>query len=377
MARPDSDNIAKLYTDLKERRIEVSSLPVVLYVESVYGCPYCCVMCEVRETMPRPISRHLLERLEPLYPHLFMLAIHGDGEPLLGKEIDYYIGVARDNNIVLHMNTTGFFLLPDLIDKLLQVTLSIRFSVHAGTEMTYKKIMGHDLAIVKENIRRLIKRNSEIGNSNNEFWLSFIVMKENIGEIPAFMTLAHEIGIRHVRFMRLYANRYTLKGVTKPNSSFTFYHSRQYNPAVRKEFLRMLPEIRGLAQKFQVTVEAGDLFGGGCDDHSGGNDIVQKVIKKLRLGRITGDCAAPWVGGCFVRYTGDVFFCCSTPYVIGNLFKDDFLTIWNSRKTRRAREIFRKKMLMGSCGSCRTIRLEEYPAIVSEEFRKRLWNPAS
>jgi radical SAM protein with 4Fe4S-binding SPASM domain len=302
-----------------------------------------------------------------------MLAIHGDGEPLLGDDIDYYINVARENNIVLHMNSTGFFLNPDLTERFLRGSkLSIRFSIHAGSNQTYAKIMRHDFDTVKKKIKYLIDKNVEIGDTNNEFWFSYIVMKENIDEIPEFLYLANQLGIRQVRFMKLNPNRFTIRGVYRKEENFKFYHSEQFNEKIKKEFLKRLPDIKSLAKKLSISIEPGDLDFECRKTYLIDNVIIQRIFRKFWSIKPKGSCIAPWVGGCVIAQSGNVSICCASPYIIGNLFQHSFEEIWNSAKMQSVRQAFRSGKLLKSCYNCRTVRLEEYPKFVLREFKDKL-----
>jgi MoaA/NifB/PqqE/SkfB family radical SAM enzyme len=73
-----------------------------------------------------------------------VLGIHGSGEPLLA-DLDYFVEQAMRHDLVLHMNTTGALLTEKKVDLLLKARLSIRFSIHAGRAVTYRRIMGGDL----------------------------------------------------------------------------------------------------------------------------------------------------------------------------------------------------------------------------------------
>jgi radical SAM protein with 4Fe4S-binding SPASM domain len=301
------------------------------------------------------------------------LSIHGGGEPLLGEQIDYFINVARENNIMLHMNSTGFFLRPELSEKLLRwAKLSIRFSIHAGKNKTYAKIMGHDLEEVKNNIKYLIQRNSEIGNKDNEFWFSYIVMKENINEITDFLRLANELGIRQVRFMKLTPNRLTIKGVLRKEDGFKFRHCEQFNSEIKKEFIRILPQIKDLARQLNINIEPGDLEFECAKVGFIDNAIAQQVFRKIWPVDPEGFCIAPWIGGCVINQNGDVYLCCGMPCIIGNLFRQDFEEIWNSARMQGIRRRFMAGYLLKDCRGCRTVRLEEYPRIVAKEFKERL-----
>ncbi len=77
----------------------------------------------------------LLKKIEPCFKDLEVMAVHGEGEPLMG-DIKYYVEQSAYHDFVLHMNTTGFLLSRKLADLLLKTRLSIRFSIHAGRPET-------------------------------------------------------------------------------------------------------------------------------------------------------------------------------------------------------------------------------------------------
>jgi len=373
MPKEDSKNIFTLADDLKQRSPLVNSLPAAIYVESVSGCPYSCIMCDVKESKPKLISGELLRKLEPVYPHLYLMGIHGDGEPLLGNDIDYFIETASVNNIVLHMNSTGFYLTPELTQRLLKCpVLSIRFSLHAARPRTYEKIMRHDLEVVKRNIAYLVKKSLEIGAKDNEFWLSFIVMKENLDEIADFLYLAREIGIKQVRLMRLLPNRFTIRGVYDKKNDFIFNHDEQFSRRIKLEFLERLPRIRALAKTLGISIEGGDMEFECQNIPFFDTALIRKAADKFLPKRRKGFCLAPWLGGCVVKQSGQVQLCCNSGLVIGNLFKQDFAEIWNSVIMQNVRKAFCSGYLFRGCGNCRSVRLEEYPRLVYSEFKDKL-----
>jgi MoaA/NifB/PqqE/SkfB family radical SAM enzyme len=90
------------------------------------------------------MSGDLLKRIDSYFKDLDVMAVHSDGEPLLG-DIKYYVDQSVRHDFVLHMNTTGPLLSKELADFMLETRLSIRFSIHAGRPETYRKIMGAGL----------------------------------------------------------------------------------------------------------------------------------------------------------------------------------------------------------------------------------------
>ena len=164
-------NFKVLLSEFNNKEIHLKSLPACIYVETVKGCPYSCAMCPVHFSKKENISKELLEKINPYFKDLDVLALHGDGEPLLG-DIKYFVESAVKNDFVIHISSTGFFLTNELADILLKARLSMRFSIHAGKSDTYFKIMGNKFEKVLENINYLIKKDKEKG-SNSDFWFSF------------------------------------------------------------------------------------------------------------------------------------------------------------------------------------------------------------
>jgi MoaA/NifB/PqqE/SkfB family radical SAM enzyme len=97
--------------------------PPVIYLESVAGCPFSCAMCKPAATKPKKVSREIIKRIEPSFSGLEILAIHGQGEPLMA-DLDYFVTQSVNHNFVLHMDTNGLLLTDKVADLLLQTRLS-------------------------------------------------------------------------------------------------------------------------------------------------------------------------------------------------------------------------------------------------------------
>jgi len=361
-----SDSLTR-YRQLEalERRDEILDVnPAVLYVESVRGCPYSCAMCAVRGTDPHRISRDVLRRLEPYYPDLEVLAVQGSGEPLLG-DLEYFVEKAAAHDIVLHINTTGFFLTRRMAELLLAARLSVRFSIHAGRSDTYHRIMGGDFRRVLENIAYLIDL-ADRSPQEQDFWFSYLVMKENLDEIEEFLQLAHACGIRSVRFMRLRPNRRTARGVVLPERDFRFKHVEQSNRAVLSAFRQRLPRYRSLAGELGIRIESGTMDTPGRD-RSTAEWLVDGAARKIvgrrlhPLRRRRGRCVAPWIGQLIVGQDASVKLCCVMHDRLGNLRDSTLGDLWNSETARRIRRAFAEGFIPRECGFCRGFGLANYP----------------
>lgn len=356
-------NFSALLDEYKQRVPFLGSSPAVIHLESVKGCPYSCAMCHYRQTKAQKISVELLKKIEPYYNNLEVLAIHGLGEPLL-SDLDYFVEKAVKHNFVLHMNTTGFFMTHKISDLLSQARLSIRFSIHSGKPETYQKLMGHDFNRVRENISYLLNQAKDSGD-RNDFWFSYLVMKENLEEIEDFICLAHDLCIKNIRFMHLNPNWFSFRGVHM-SPDFTFKYAEQSNKIVINTFGQRLPRYQEMAAQLGVNIKYGSMP----------SRVVPAYNLKLLVNEATvfmtgkklfpffrnhGSCLAPWFGQLIIRNDGRVILCCSANCVLGNLNHKSLGEIWNSKRIQRIRETFQKGYIPRICGYCQGFSFNNYP----------------
>lgn len=362
----------KALKNYKEHNITLDSLPLVIHLESVKGCPFDCSMCHYGNTKTVDLPDSLLKKLEPYYSALEVLTIHGEGEPLVSNNLGYFVKKSNEHKFVLHMNTTGALLTDEKIEVLSKAYgLSIRFSIHAGTPETYKKIMGVDLESVLSKIKKLV--DLSVGK-NHDFWLSYIVMKENINEIEDFLKLAKKCNVKSVRFMNLYPTVETIKGVTK--REFKFKHFEQFNPNIIAQFTEDLPSYELLATELGITIEYGAInqveksYSHMLGDLT--NKVTNRLIKKRLLPIIPnkGSCVIPWYGQLSITIDGDVKICANSSYHIGNLYDNNLEEIWNVSKMKELRTAFKQGHYHKLCGYCKGFDIDNLPKNSFKEIRK-------
>jgi MoaA/NifB/PqqE/SkfB family radical SAM enzyme len=357
---PDFSNIMNEY---RHRTVRVKSGPSVIYLESVSGCPFSCAMCKPGATKPQRVSTELLKRMEPALANLEVLAIHGQGEPLMA-DLEYFINRSMKYDFVLHIDTNGLLLTDDVANLLLRTRLSIRFSIHAGRPQTYYRLMGVDLEKVKQNIRNLVQK-SKKSPRRNDFWFSFIVMKENIHEIEDFLHLAYECDIHSVRFMHLWSNNDTLKGINVRGMYFKY--SEQASRQVRNEFAEYQSRYKTIADQLGIRIEWGDALNYDYSVLRNWGELANKVSHRLTgkwffpLVPAKGHCAAPWLGQFRVNYNGNVSLCCLSSTVLGNVYHSSLSEIWHGSHMTRIRQAFFNGYYPHECGYCRGFGLNNYP----------------
>ncbi len=361
--KKDFSSQLEAFTKREER---LAFTPPVIYLESVKGCPFSCVMCRhsFDQTVPKRMPMDLLKKIEPCFKDLEVMAVHGEGEPLMG-DIKYYVEQSAYHDFVLHMNTTGFLLSRKLADLLLKTRLSIRFSIHAGRPETYTKIMGQDLSIVRKNVSYIVNKANLLGRSH-DFWFSFIVMKENIDEVEDFFFLAKDCGIKSVRFERLIPNWLSIRGVKIKDHNFKFKYFEQSNNEIRNHFFKRLPKYQELAEELGIKIEFGSIFSSSKNIyplkdifHSTTAALFSRGV--LPLFRTKGVCVAPWFGQMVINQKGNVRLCCNASFSLGNLNDSSLPEIWNSEKMQAIRRSFKEGYVPRECGYCSGFLFDDYP----------------
>jgi len=367
----ESKDFSALLSEYQQRTLHLANNPAVIHLESVKGCPYSCAMCHYRQTKPHKISKEILKKIEPYYNDLEVLTIHGLGEPLL-SDLDYFVEQALEHNLVLHMNTTAFFMTRKIADLLLRARLSIRFSIHSGKPETYRKLMAHDFNRIRENISYLLNQAKDAGD-RHDFWCSFLVMKENLEEIEDFIGMVHGWGIKNIRFMHLNPNWYSFWGV-RMSPDFTFRYLEQSNKNVINTFRQRFPRYQEIAAKLGVNVRYGSMPSRVAAAYNLKRLVNEATVfmtgeRLFPLLRSPGSCLAPWFGQLVIRDDGRVILCCSANYLLGNVNYESLEQIWNGKPMQRIRKAFQKGYIPKICGYCQGFSFDNYPR---NSFRRLL-----
>jgi MoaA/NifB/PqqE/SkfB family radical SAM enzyme len=179
-----------------------------LTVEVTTRCNLKCVMCPHGLPSGYPgqsdIDPRLLDNVLGSLDSLDYVLPTGVGEPLLApafwKIVDALGGRTSPK---LRFVTNGILLTEANVDRLMKAPIAyVQVSVDAASEHTHRRIRGNDLNRTLSGIKRLINARSEIGQTF-EVGMSFVMMRENVGELVDFVQLAKEIGADVVYFEHL------------------------------------------------------------------------------------------------------------------------------------------------------------------------------
>ncbi len=327
----------------------VEGLPRELYVEVTNRCNSRCQTCIRTFELLEPLRDLTLAEFQAIvdqFPVLDRVALHGIGEPLLNVELPAMIRYVKAQlpSAVVLFNSNAILFDEDWQRALIDAGLDeFRVSLDAATAATYARIRGTDaFDIVIENLRRFVSLHKN-ERPRLSFWLT--AMRQNLGELPALVNLAAEIGVPEVYVQRLVLIHHGLAQAEE--SLYRQLRAREENAlaeaAARAEAHGLIFRASGLTSPQESLRAPGD-----------GDKPFDPAQDK------------PW-SACFRLWTttyitanGNVLPCCISPFsttdyaglVLGNVFQTPFAQIWNGAKCVERRAALHTAQPLHPCERC-------------------------
>ena len=191
-----------------DRATRPAAPPVCLYLEVTNRCNLLCETCprtfEALEP-PADMSWELFTRIVDQLPDISRAVLHGVGEPMLVPALPRMIRYLKDRGVHVLFNTNGTLLNPRKFTELVATGLDeLRVSLDAADAATYKLVRGKDFfhRIVRD-VRLLTRYQAETGARTPAVSLWLTGLKETVQQLPAFVRLAADMGVREVHLQRL------------------------------------------------------------------------------------------------------------------------------------------------------------------------------
>ena len=295
-------------SEKREFKEILMSKPTTLILPTGSRCNMKCIFCTDRSLTTRYQYRDLsfnefLRFTEPLQ-YAKSVGLYGWGEPLVNPHyaliFDYV--TSEHYSIEVHVVTNGVLLNEKWIHRLANYEWSsVTVSVNAANRSTYQQLAGMDaFQNVIHNIRHLVQIRAANGKQNPVLILSFVTLVHNIKELPAFVDLAADLGSDAILIQ-------DFKILERGQESHSLFNS----PSLATEcYLRAKErsEERGISlMTLQPVIYSG---------HSS-SDV----------------CFDPW-DSFRVAENGDVYTCCYSRHVMGNILEQGLDEIWNGKNYR-------------------------------------------
>jgi len=310
------------YLNLFRQPLVMTNQPLFIQIEPTLNCNLKCSMCI--NPVTNRVKKHMglaefVKVLESM-PSLCKISLVGAGEPLLNPELFGMIRYAKSKKILTGFATNGMLLNEDTCRKIADTTPDwINISVDSADKEIFESIReGANFNLIIENIARLTRTSFREKAPDISIW--FVLMKDNLGELPPVIGLAKKVGIKKV-CAQMQHNWGVLSGVNAETVGI-------------KNIISVIREAKKIAAEKSVTFEY--------------VNIPDSQAKRA--------CKWPWKA-CYVTAEGFITPCClqgSNPEIInfGNILNTAFEDIWNNQSYQDFRKRLKSSAPPGICRDC-------------------------
>jgi MoaA/NifB/PqqE/SkfB family radical SAM enzyme len=317
--------------------------PVCLYLETTNRCNLLCETCpRTFEDLepPADMSWALFTRIVDQFPSIARVVLHGVGEPMMVKALPRMIRYLKQRGAYVLFNTNGTLLTEKKGRELIAAGLDeLRVSLDAAEPAAFRAVRGKDFfARIVRNVRAFTELQRREGAARPAVSLWLTGLKETVAQLPAFVHLAHEIGIGEVYLQRLV---YFPEGRGLARAASALFE--QLNGE----------EAQHIAEAASLAASLGIRF-----DASGASE------PGTSLRRQPGDqpwslCRRPWSLMYFTAH-GRAIPCCIAPFsqrgydsfTLGDATQQSLREIWNGPRYQEFRRALLSDEPPAACASC-------------------------
>jgi radical SAM protein with 4Fe4S-binding SPASM domain len=302
------------HEEFLQKKIILESRPRMLFLELTRSCNLTCPMCrpELMAGHQFDMSEKVLNALEnQLFPYIECIDLRAFGESTLDNRLFPLYKKAQTMGVKVNLYTNLVTRSAQYWREMGQYKINIAISLEAATEALYnEQRRGGTFKKFLINLEALSKARQESKHVES-IYFSVTVSAENIQELPGLVRLAAQYGIKTIR----------LNPISK-ESPGSNYPAMGLEVALHAPLDASLSEALQIAAVHQIQLEMAASL---TNEEDGGFDL----------------CVHPW-SYVVCSYDGDIIFCdhliADKRAVMGNLLKDDFLTIWNNEAYQRIRK---------------------------------------
>jgi MoaA/NifB/PqqE/SkfB family radical SAM enzyme len=317
--------------------------PVCLYLETTNRCNLLCTTCpRTFEDLEAPadMSWPLFTSIVDQFPKIARVVLHGVGEPMMVRELPRMIRYLKDRGTYVLFNTNGTLLTRrkgrELIDSGLD---ELRVSLDAAEARSFALVRGRDMFDrILRNVGAFTAMQKELGCQAPRVSLWLTGLKETVAELPAFVRLAHDMGIGEVYLQRLV---YFPEGQGLARQESALFEKLDGGEA------KLIREAEDLARALGIAFNASGATEPGTS------------LKQREETQPWSLCRRPWTLMYFTAH-GKALPCCIAPFsskgydsfTLGDATQETLREIWNGRRYQE----FRRALLSGAppaaCAGC-------------------------
>jgi MoaA/NifB/PqqE/SkfB family radical SAM enzyme len=319
--------------------------PICVYLETTNRCNLLCTTCpRTYEELepPADMSWDLFRRIVDQLPRIERAVLHGVGEPMLVKRLPDMVRYLKDRRTYVLFNTNGTVLNEKNGRALIDAGLDeLRVSLDAANAQSYQAIRGRNyFNRILKNVRAFRGLQERLGCERPRVSAWLTGLKETIAELPDFVRVAAEIGVKEVYLQRLVFFEADAIGHARPDQAL-------YERMTRDE-AHYLDEATALARALGLTFSA-----------SGAVSEPGLSLKRPADGSPWSMCRRPWTVMYFTA-NGRALPCCIAPfsqrgyehYTLGDATQQTLQEIWNGPAYQEFREALLSGQPPAACANC-------------------------
>jgi radical SAM protein with 4Fe4S-binding SPASM domain len=321
-----------------------SQPPVCLYLETTNRCNLLCTTCpRTYEDLepPADMSWELFTGIVDQVPGLARAVLHGVGEPMLVKELPRMVRYLKDRGAYVLFNTNGTVLTARRGRELGDSGLDeLRVSLDAADAKTFRLIRGKDyFNRIVRNVRAFTEMQAREGLALPKVSLWLTGLKETLPQLPAFVRIAHDIGVREVYLQRLVYFEQDAIGMARPDQALFERLSKEESAHLEAA----AAEARALGIMFSAS----------------GATEPENSLKRASDENPWSLCRRPWAVMYFTA-NGRALPCCIAPfsqrgyenYTLGDATQQTLQQIWNGPRYQTFRKALKSGNPAEACKSC-------------------------
>lgn len=319
--------------------------PVCLYLETTNRCNLLCTTCpRTYEELepPADMSWELFTSIVDQIPDLERCVLHGVGEPMLVPDLDRMVRYLKDRGTYVLFNTNGTVLTEKNGRAMIAAGLDeLRVSLDAANAHSYRAIRGKNyFDRILKNVRAFRDLQEREGHTNPRVSAWLTGLKETISELPDFVRVAAELGVREVYLQRLVFFEQEAIGRARPDQALY----EQINT----------DEAAYIAEAARVAAELGMVFSA-----SGAASEPGMSLKRPEEGSPWSMCRRPWTVMYFTA-NGRALPCCIAPfsqrgyenYTLGDATTQSLSDIWHGDAYKAFRAGLLSETPPAACANC-------------------------
>jgi MoaA/NifB/PqqE/SkfB family radical SAM enzyme len=319
--------------------------PVCLYLEVTNRCNLLCTTCPRTYEELEPAADMdwgLFTSIVDQVPDLVRAVLHGVGEPMLVANLARMVSYLKDRSVHVLFNTNGTVLSERNGRALIEAGLDeLRVSLDASNRESFKAIRGRDyFGRIIRNVRAFRELQAREGRTRPLVSLWLTGLRETVEQLPAFVKIAAEIGVKEVYLQRLVFFDGAAIGKARPDQAL-------FERLTEREAAH-LREAEDLARSLGVTFGA-----------SGAASEPGLSLKGSGDGAPWSLCRRPWSLMYFTA-NGRALPCCIAPfsqhgydnYTLGDAGRQSLSEIWNGSAYRDFRAALLSDQPPKCCANC-------------------------